>query len=116
MATDVRFPFGDAKTNVALSATGAQALTISDTFTLIDGVTIEATGNRTLNLTFAADLIPGSRILVRSKTNATETTIFGTGITGATITGVAGTTINAEFVFISAAAGFVQAGAEQQID
>ncbi len=113
MATDVRFPFNNAKV-IALTATGAQALTIADTLTIIDGVTVEATGNRTLNLTLASDLLIGSRIVVRSKTNATETTIFGTLMTGATITGVAGKTINAEFVFNGTT--FEQVGAEQQID
>lgn len=113
MSKTIRFPFNDAKI-IALTATGAQALTIADTLTILDGVTVEATGNRTLNLTLASDLLVGSRIIVRSKTNGTETTIFGTVMIGATITGAAGKTINTEFIYDGV--NFEQTGAEQQID
>lgn len=114
MSQTIRFPFNDAKI-IALTATGTQALTIADTLTILDGVTVEATGNRTLNLTLADDLLIGSRIIVRSKTNGTETTIFGTLMTGATITGSAAKTISAEFVLINSTT-FEQVGAQQQID
>lgn len=107
----VHFPFGDAAT-LSLTATGAQALTVSNWFTYVDGVTVEATGNRTLNVTAGDQIKVGARVLVASKTNATETTIFGTGITGATITGVAGKTITKEFVYTGSA--FVAVG--EQID
>jgi hypothetical protein len=113
MAKIIRFPMGNANTS-ALTATGAQALTISDTLTIIDGVTVEATGNRTLNLTLADDLVIGSKIVVQSKTNGTETTIFGTLMTGITITGVAGKTICNEFVFDGTT--FLQSGAQVQVD
>jgi len=51
----IKYPFGDADSKT-LSATGAQALTIDDNLTVIDGVTTQATGNRTLNLTIDAEV------------------------------------------------------------
>jgi hypothetical protein len=110
---DVKFPFGPADAQ-ALTATGAQALTITDTMTIIDGVTVPATGNRTLNLTIDSEMKKGAQLLVQSKTAATETTIFGTGITSATITGGAGKTKNQLFVYNGTA--FVGAGTAVQID
>lgn len=112
--SEIKHPFGDADVQV-LTASGAQALTIVNGLTLVDGVTVEADStSRTLDLTIDDDLKAGALLLVQSKTNGAETTIFGTGITGATITGVAGKTINALFIYDGS--GFVQAGAEQQID
>jgi len=109
----IKHAFGAAE-SVALTATGAQAITVVNDLTLIDGVTVEATGNRTINLTLGDDLNAGARIVVESKTNGTETTIFGTGITGATITGVAGKTKVTEFVYNGTA--FVNSGTPVQID
>ena len=111
--SDIKFPFGNADVQV-LTATGAQNLTITDNLTILDGVTNIATGNRTINLTIGADVPAGAMIVVQSKTTATETTIFGTGITSATITGVAGKTINQTFIYNGTA--FVAGGAQQQID
>lgn len=110
----VKYPFGNADTSLALTATGAQALTITSNFTIIDGVTVEATGNRTINLTIDSEVAEGAILVVQSKTNGTETTIFGTSITSETITGVTGKTINQSFVYNGAA--FVAMGADQQID
>ena len=98
MSEKVRYPFGPADEKV-LSATGAQALTIVDGLTLIDGVSTIATGNRTLNLTLDADLPKGAKLVIRTKTTGTETTIFGTGITGTTYAGVAGKTITRTATF-----------------
>lgn len=111
--TTVRFPFGAAD-ELTLTATGAQALTIDNDMTIVDGVTTEATGNRTLNLTIDDQVRAGARLFVKSKTNATETTIFGTNITGATITGVAGKTKCVEFIYDGSA--FIEAGTPIQID
>lgn len=94
----IKWPFGEAET-IALTATGAQALTVRNNMTIVDGVAVQATGNRTLNLTIAASVTAGALMLVKSKTAATETTAFGTGMQGATITGVAGTTVVAYFVY-----------------
>lgn len=114
IAGSVKHPFGTAET-IALTATGVQALSISNEVTYVDGVTVEATGNRTLNLTIDTDnLAVGARIIVASKTNGTETTIFGTNMTGATITGVTGKTFVTEFVYTGSA--FVNSGTPVQID
>lgn len=111
--TQIRHPFGlsDSKT---LSATGAQAITIDDDLTVIDGVTTEATGNRTINLTIDAEVKAGAKILLKSKTNGTETTIFGTGITSVTITGVAGKTKTQAFTYDGTV--FLPDGTAVQID
>jgi hypothetical protein len=110
---EIKWPHGPAET-IALSATGSQAVTIDNNFTIIDGVTTEATGNRTIDLTISAELKAGALLQVNSKTNGTETTIFGTGIDSATITGVAGKTKCQLFVYTGSV--FVAAGAAQQID
>ena len=108
----LRYPTQDLQ-SIALTATGAQAITV-DKDAVIDGVTTQATGNRTLDLTFSDNLPAGTRLLVKSKTSGTQETIFGTGITASTITGVAGKTFTQEFVFDGV--GFVPAGASVQID
>ncbi len=113
MAVPIKWPFGLGETKV-LIATGAQALAIDDNFTLIDGVAVEATANRTLNLTIDSEISLGARILVKSKTNAAQTTIFGTGITAPTITGVAGKTFTQGFTYDGAA--FLPDGLSIQID
>jgi len=109
----IRYPFGLADSK-ELSATGTQALTIDDGFTVIDGVTIEATGNRTLDLTIDSQVVAGARILLKSKTNGTEDTIFGIGISAPTITGVAGKTKTQAFTYDGAT--FLPDGANVQID
>ena len=109
----ISFPFGDAA-EIALTATGAQALTINEQVTRVDGVTVSATGNRTLNLTIGAEVRKGARIILEAKTDGTETTIFGTGITGVTITGVTGKTKVTEFVYNGTA--FVNSTTPVQID
>ena len=108
-----RYPFG-AATTVALSATGAQAITIDNIVTYIDGVTTIATGNRTLNLTIDSEIGAGARIFVASKTTGTETTIAGTGMTMPTITGAAGKTKVTELFYNGS--GFVATSAGYQID
>jgi len=113
MSAIINHPFGNLAT-LAMSATGAQALTITNNFTYIDGVTTQATGNRTINLTIGSNVRVGAMILVASKSAATQTLTFGTGITSAVSTGVAGATITQLFVYTGAA--FVAAGAQQQID
>lgn len=111
--TQIKWPFGEGDSK-ELTATGAQAITIDDNLTVIDGATVEATGNRTLNLTIDAELKAGARLLLKSKTNGTETTIFGTGITSVTITGVAGKTKTQGFTFDGSV--FLPEGVSVQID
>lgn len=113
MADTVKFPFGAADA-LSLTATGAQALTIDNDMTIVDGVTVEATGNRTINLTVSSLIAAGARIFFKLKTNGTETTAFGTTMSGATITGVAGKTKCVEFVYDGT--NFVEAGTPVQID
>jgi hypothetical protein len=109
----IKSPFGAADSQT-LSATGAQAITITNQVTFLDGVTTIATGNRTLNLTIDAQVKLGARIILASKTNATETTIAGTGMTMPTITGVAGKTKVLELVYNGTA--FIALAVGYQID
>jgi hypothetical protein len=109
----VKYPFGPADT-LSLSATGAQALTIENDLTIVDGVTVEATGNRTLNLTIDAGVKAGAKLFIKAKTNGTETTIFGTNMQGATLTGAAGKTKT--ILAIYDGTNFVEAATPVQID
>lgn len=111
--TKIKNPFGQANI-VALTATGAQAITIEDDLTIIDGQTVIATGNRTLNLTINAEVKAGSTIFLKSRTTAVETTIPGTGMTGPTITGVAGKIFCAKYLYDGLT--FKAIGAAVQID
>lgn len=96
---EILWPWGAADTSLALSATGDQALTITDNCTIIDGVTTQATGNRTLNLTIGAGVRTGALIFLKSKTNGTQTNIFGTGFSVTTVTGEAGKTFCGGFMY-----------------
>jgi hypothetical protein len=109
----IKYPSGAVSTST-LSATGTQAITITNQLTLIDGVTTIATGNRTIDLTISAEVKAGAIVWVESKTTATETTIFGTGIDGITFTGVAGKTLVKAFIYNGTA--FKSMGATEQID
>jgi hypothetical protein len=112
MAT-IKYPFGAADVQ-AMTATGTQAITITNSLTMIDGHTTTATGNRTLNLSIDSELPIGAIIHVSHKTAATQTLTFGTGITSATITGVTGKTHTQSFIYNGTA--FVAMGGDQQID
>lgn len=109
----VKWPFGEASEE-ALTATGAQAIDIVNEMTIIDGVSTQATGNRTLNLTIGDEVGVGAMIVVKSKTAAVEKTTFGTGFTAPEMTGVAGKTKVASFIYDGST--FIQAGAEVQLD
>jgi hypothetical protein len=109
----IKAPFGDT-TRVTLSATGAQAITIENQVTYLDGVTTIATGNRTLNLTIDSEVKVGARIFLAARTTGTETTIAGTGITMPTITGVAGKIKVTELFYNGT--GFYATSAGYQID
>lgn len=109
----LKYPFGLADSK-ELTATGAQAITIDDNMTIIDGVTVEATADRTLNITIDPEIKAGAAIFLKSKTNGTEDTIFGTGITAPTITGVAGKTFTQRFTYDGAS--FLPDGLSVQID
>lgn len=111
--TQIKYPFG-ASDQVALTATGAQAIAVDNAMTVVDGVTVQATGNRTINLTIDDDVPVGAKMFIKTKTNATETTAYGTGMLGATLTGVAGKTFGVLFVFDGT--NFVEAGTPVQVD
>jgi hypothetical protein len=110
----LKFPFGAAST-ATLTATGAQAITIANNLTIIDGVTTHGTGNRTLNLTIDSEIKAGAEILLLTKTNGTETTVGGTGIAkSALLTGVAGKTFAQVLVYNGTS--FYQVAAPSQQD
>ena len=109
----VKWPVGDADEQ-ALSATGAQALTIDDDMTIIDGVTIEGSGVRTIDLTITTGVKKGAMLLIKTKTAGTQNTVFGTGITAPTFAGVAGKTFTQGFKFDGSV--FLPDGAAVQID
>lgn len=109
----VKWPFG-AATVLALAATGTNALEIYNSLTIVDGVTVAATGNRTLDLTIDSGVDVGARLLVKTKSAATQTLIPGTGMAGETITGVADKTQVVEYVYDGTK--FVQSGKFIQID
>jgi hypothetical protein len=109
----VRWPFG-AIALLALLATGASDLTIVNDLTFIDGATVPATADRTLNLTAGDALAIGARVVVKSKSTATETLAPGTNVKGETLTGVAGKTQVAEYIYDGVA--FIQVSKSIQID
>ena len=110
---EIKWPFGEAD-SATLTASGAQAIAIDNNMTVVDGVTVEATGSRTLDLTVSSEVKSGARILVKSKTNATQTTVMGTGIDGPNIVGVAGKTKTQGFTYDGTV--FLPDGASVQID
>lgn len=109
----VKWPYG-AATILAMTATGAQDFDIVNNLTFVDGSSVVATDNRTLNLTADADLTPGARVIVKTTSNATEKLNPGTGVKGEAITGVAGKTFVTEYVYDGT--GFIQTGKSIQID
>lgn len=108
-----KWPFG-AATLVEMSAMGDQAVDIYNNLTIVDGATVVATGARTLNLAISPDIEPGARLIVKTKTTATETLTPGEGISGTVTTGVAGKTKVAEYVYDGVT--FIQAATAVQID
>lgn len=95
---EIKYPFGSSD-SFEMTATGAQAVTIIDNFTVIDGVTVEATGDRTLDLTITSDITSGARLTIKHKTNAAEILTFGTLITAPVLIGVAGKTFTQSFTY-----------------
>ena len=111
---NVLWPLGPGNKSAALTATGAQAVTVTDNLFIIDGVTTQATGNRTINLTVDAKVKPGAILVIRTKTNGTETTTYGTGLSAPVLTGVAGKTFSQAFIYTGTI--FTAAGAAVQVD
>lgn len=109
----VRFPFGAADVT-ALSATGAQAITIDNDLTILDGETVIATGARTLNFTVNEGVSIGALVVLKSKTTAVENTIFGTNAIGATFAGVAGKILTVQMMWDGT--NFIEVSTPIQID
>lgn len=109
----VKWPFG-AATILLMAAAGLQAFDIVNNLTIVDGSSVVATGDRTLNLTADAGLAPGARVIVKTTSAAAGKLIPGAGVKGESITGVAGKTFVAEYVYDGIS--FVQAGKSIQID
>lgn len=99
---------------VTLTATGTQSVTVNTAFTIVDGVTNQASGNRTIDLDIAATVPQGARLLVKSKTAGTQTTTFGTAIDAPIITGEAGKTFTQLFILVGTT--FLPAGTAVKID
>jgi len=112
MANTIKFPFGPADVKL-MTASGTQSFEITSDFTVVDGITTQATGARTLSLSAATgQVIPtGASLLVEHYgTGATSTLTFSTLISGSTYAGsLSGKTNTQLFVFDGTA--FVQCGA-----
>lgn len=109
----VKWPFG-AATLLEMAASGSQDFDIVNNLTIIDGSSVVATADRTLNLTADPDLVPGARVIVKTASTATEKLDPGSGVKGEAITGVAGKTFVVEYVYDGL--GFVQTAKSIQID
>lgn len=94
----IKAPFGAADVQI-IAATGTAALTITNSQTIIDGTTNTASGNRTINLTIASGVLAGAKIIAKISSASTQTMTFGTGLTAPVLTGVAGKTFVAEFIY-----------------
>lgn len=86
-------------TLIVLSAVGVQALAVNNNMTIVDGTQVVATDDRTLDITADPGLEPGAVLIVKTKSVGTEELIPGAGIKGETITGVAGKTQVAHYVY-----------------
>jgi|GEM_PF-6297387 len=105
----IRFPFGDAD-SFELTASGVQAIDIANNATIIDGASIAATGDRTINLTLDESLQAFSLILVKIATSTESKTIFGTGFSAPHFAGVVGE--SAQLLFIYDGTNFLPLTAE----
>jgi len=109
----VKWPFGDASVAV-LTASGDQNVDVYNNLTVVDGASVIATAARTLNLAISPTVTVGARLIVKTKTTATESLACGTGVTGVATVGVAGKTKVAEYVYDGV--NFIQTAAAVQID
>jgi hypothetical protein len=92
----VSYPFGNADVlQPAYAAT--LPVTIDNQFTILDPAIL--TGNMTINLTIDENVRAGAQLFVELTATATEVTTFGTGFTAPTVTGVAGKTKCAMFIY-----------------
>lgn len=108
-----KWPFG-AATLVKIPAEGVINIGVYNTLTIVDGAATAAIADRTLDLEIGGDIEPGARLIVKTKTTATETFTPGRGMAGTVTTGVAGKTKVTEYVFDGSK--FIQTAAAVQID
>lgn len=112
---DIQYPLLVAAPIISMAATGTLAATIESQLTIIDGVTVAGTANRTINLTIGSLVKAGAMLLIKTKVSgATYTTIFGTNMSGVTLTGADGKTKNVLFIYDGT--NFVEATTPIQID
>lgn len=105
------YPDGHAQRVILTAAGATQEVTIENRLVIIDAYTNAASANRTINLVIPDGITDGAEIVVSSKTVGTETTVFGTGFVGVTITGTAGNTKNQTFIYDSGKSAYVPKGA-----
>jgi hypothetical protein len=80
----VNYPYGPIAT-ASLTASGNQAITISNQVTYLDGVTVESTGGRTLILTIGSEVKAGAIIhLAAAAASGAGNLVFSTGFTATT--------------------------------
>lgn len=109
----IRYPFGEA-TVETMTASGAQAIEVVNSLTIIDGATVPASADRNVNLTPVADLEVGARVVIKTKTTATEKTTFSGSAQAGEITGVADKTNIVELLYDGYK--FIQVSPKVQID
>lgn len=95
---NIKAPYGAAD-QFALIATGATALTVLNSRSVIDGATIPLTGAATVNLTLDSRLDVGAKIYLKAAFTGITTLTFGTGFTAPLLTGVTGKTFVAAFYY-----------------
>jgi hypothetical protein len=93
----------------------AAAITINPANTRTQ-VSLNLTGNTTLNIGVNAQRTPGDKLILVAKSDATARTVtFGTGFTAPALVGVISKTRVQEFIY-DEALGFIPSGAAVQID
>lgn len=105
------FPWGDAD-HLTPEFAASMNVGVSNNLSIIEPGTL--TGNATLNIDISPEMHNGAMIIVKQKTNGTETLSFGTGIAAPDMVGAAGRTRTQLFVLVDGE--FIAAGASVQID
>ncbi len=95
---EILWPFGEAS-EVVLTASGAQEVDIVNNVTVVDGVSVVGTGNRTLNLVISNLLGVGAVLIVKHRATASETLIPGAGMDGEAVKGFSDKNAYAAYVY-----------------
>jgi hypothetical protein len=107
----VSFPWGEPE-HLTPDFAATQSIEAVNNLTLFEPM--EATGNSQLDVAIHEQLLKGAQLVVKWKTQGTETLALGDNIQGVDIVGVAGKTQVATFVFDGTQ--FVQMAPQVQID